>query len=310
MLIRVMNSISISLRSLGLLTAAAPTRPLAASTAAPHVAPKATPGPNTQAVHAERRLQLLKALRHYGHLRTNEVALALYPDAAYGQQLAQRLVRKAITAGLVLPRRNTLGGNSVVLAEGGVAALELAGLSARHGRDIVGVAGATFLHRMLATQYLLNRARNATAFGEYAIVHGLAPITREGMVKRFLKVSDGLVSYSIDQGPVVDAVEVEQSAKPMSELAGGVLRWAEFVGSTLAGPGSATVHRLVVVFDGSQGHAKRLLRAARERWGHRPQVEQQTLLRRVVLASADVGPGMTWRGCQERTLAAWAASSS
>lgn len=301
---------SISLRSLGLLTAAAPARPLAGPTAAPKAAPKAAPRPNTQAVHAERRLQLLKALRLYGHLRTNEVALALYPDAAYGQQLAQRLVRKAIAYGLVLPRRNTLGGNSVVLSEGGVAALELAGLSARHGRDIVGVAGATFLHRTLATQYLLTRARNASVFGEYAIAHGLAPITREGMVKRFLKVSDGLVSYSSDQGPMVDAVEVEQSAKPMSELAGGVLRWAEFVGSTLAGPGSPKVHRLVVVFDGSQGHAKRLLRAARERWGHRPQSEQQALLRRVVLASVDVGPGMTWRGCHEMTLAAWAASAS
>lgn len=212
-------------------------------------------------------------------------------------------MRRALDAELVLSRRNTLGGNSVVLSDGGVAALELAGLNARHGRDLVGVAGATFLHRTLATQYLLHRARNARAFGEYAVAHGLAPVGREELSKRFAKVPDGLVYYKTDQGEVVDIVEVEQSAKPMAELV-NVLRWSEVVGSVLGEPGGAKVRRLVVVFDGSQGHARRLLRAARERWGNSGTADQLSAMRRVVLASVDVGPGATWRGCEEKTLAA------
>ena len=257
---------------------------------------------STQTIHSQRCIGLLRLLFQYGHVRTAEVAAALYPSARYARQLAQRLIRTASNAGDVLLRKNTLGTISVVLSEGGAAKLELTGLPARHGRDIVGVAGATFLHRTLATNYLLHRAKSALAFGEYAIHHGQAPIDRQSLIKRFAKIPDGIICYSTDLGPVVDILEVEQSAKPMSELV-NLLRWAEVVGSPLSGPGSARVQRLVIAFDASQGHASRLLKAASMRWGHCGHAEQQEAMRRVVLASISLGPGFSWKGCEERTLA-------
>lgn len=271
-------------------------------------APEA-PRASTQTVHQRRLADLLVLLARFGHLRAHEVATAMFGPAQCGRQLAQRLLRAAAKSGLVLPRKNALGGLSWVLAERGVAQLELHGYQARHGRDIVGVAGATFIHRTLATQYLLHRARKkASVFGEYGIAHQLAPISREAMSARFHKLADGLVVYGTDRGLAVDVVEVEASSKPMAELV-NVLGWAEVVGTPLNGAGSPTIARLVVAFDGSQGHAKRLLRAARERWGHCGPAEFQAAMRRVVLASARVGPGQTWQGCEEQTLAAWAASA-
>lgn len=268
----------------------------------PHV-----PRLSTQTVHQRRLDSLLVLLSQYSHLRPHEVAMALFGAARYGQQLAQRLLRVAAKAGLILARANAIGGTSWVLAERGVARLELQGHRARHGRDIVGVAGATFLHRTLATQYLVHRAKGAAAvFGEYAIAHGLAPLSREAMSARYHKLADGLVIYGTDRGLVADVVEVEASSKPMAELV-GVLGWAEVVGTPLGSPGTPTIARLVVVFDGSQGHARRLVRAARERWGHCGPSEQQTAMRRVVLSAARLGPGHIWRGCEEKTLAAWAA---
>ncbi len=233
--------------------------------------------------------------------------MALYKAARNGRQLAQRLLSGAAKVGLVLPRTNALGSTSWVMAERGVAKLDLLGYKARHGRDIVGVAGSTFLHRTLATQYLLQRAKGATSvFGEYAIAHGMAPIRREAMSARFHKLADGLVVYSTDQGLAVDVVEVEASSKPMGELV-GVLGWAEVVGSLLDGPGSPRIARLVVVFDGSQGHARRLVRAARERWRHCGHAEQQAVMRRVVLCAARIGPGRSWLGGEEKTMAATSA---
>ncbi|MFN7408573.1 MAG: hypothetical protein ACK5UM_00955 [Pseudomonadota bacterium] len=264
-----------------------------------------TTAPPTRAVHAERMLALLKLVRAYGHVRAHEVALCLYRDARYGQQLAQRLLKRAYEGGLLLQRRNTLGGNSYVLAEQGVAQLDLAGLRAQHGRDIVGVSGPTLTHRLLATQYLLTRARSGLAFGEYAVAHGQAPVSRETLTKRFGKLPDGLVVYDDQAGPVVDVVEVEVSAKPLKELV-RCLAWAECVGSTLGGSGTPRLARLVFVFDGSQGHARRILRAARERWGHCGPSEQTAVMRRVVLCAARVGAMATWHGCDETTLAAWA----
>jgi hypothetical protein len=183
--------------------------------------------PSTQSVHRERQQGLIVLLSQFGHLRSHEVAQALFRRTRYGHQLAHRLLRAAAKGNLVLPRKNALGTTSWVLAARGVAQLELLGHKARHGRDIVGVAGATFLHRTLATQYLLHRTKGgASVFGEYAIAHGLAPIGRQVLTARFNKLPDGLVCYGTDKGPAVDVVEVEASSKPLAELV-GVLGWAK-----------------------------------------------------------------------------------
>jgi hypothetical protein len=175
-------------------------------------------------------LQALGLLRseRSAHQRTEPPATPAVQKRKPGYVSARpRLLRAAAKGNLVLPRKNALGTTSWVLAARGVAQLELLGHKARHGRDIVGVAGATFLHRTLATQYLLHRTKGgASVFGEYAIAHGLAPIGRQVLTARFNKLPDGLVCYGTDKGPAVDVVEVEASSKPLAELV-GVLGWAK-----------------------------------------------------------------------------------
>lgn len=233
-------------------------------------------------------LAVLSVIRDYGHLRTAEIASAVWPGARYRDQLAQRTLRRLLAQGEVLQRVNTLATRSWVLASAGVARLELFGADARHGRDIVGVAGATFIHRTLASAYLIYRAGMAaqTTYGEYAIAHGRAPMSRQGLSKRFGKLPDGLVV----RGSVVDWVEVEASAKSLEELK-NVLRAAEWVGQPLVPGGPLTIGGLTIVFDRRQDHARRILRAARERWGHLSRQDQEKLCSRVTLAFASVsGP--------------------
>ena len=99
------------------------------------------------------RVAALKALRHWGHMRCSELARVVYPRALHGEQLAQRLVQRLTERGEVVPRRNALGTRSYVLSRGGAAALDAMGWEAHHGLELSSVAGATFIHRSLATRY-------------------------------------------------------------------------------------------------------------------------------------------------------------
>lgn len=145
-------------------------------------------------VAVRNEVAVLGVIRDYGHLRTSEIAFAVWPDARFRDQLAQRTLRRLLSHGEVLQRVNTLATRSWVLAYAGVARLELFGANARHGRDIVGVAGATFVHRTLASAFLIHQAAmdGQTAYGEYAIAHGRAPATRQALSERFAKLPDGL----------------------------------------------------------------------------------------------------------------------
>jgi hypothetical protein len=268
--------------------------------------PKAPPAPTRKLSGREKRtsneLAILRALHAFGHLRTAELAAAVWPDARYGEQLAQRTLRRMLEAGEVLQRINSLASPSWVLASKGVARLELyAGVSARHGRDIVGVAGATFVHRTLGCAYLIHRATSdkVEVFGEYALAHRSDGLSKAALTKRIGKLPDGLVKLSNGQG--LEWVEVEASAKPLDELK-QVLRVAEKVGQPLAGAADTVLRRVVVVFDARQNHTKRLAKAARELWGHLPSAERNKLLATVLVVEVRVSGVLRIEGFQTLSL--------
>ncbi len=250
-------------------------------------------------IAAQNELAVLMAIRDYGHLRTAEIASAVWPTARYPEQLAQRTLRRLLAKGEVLQRVNAIASVSWVLASAGVTRLELFGGNATHGRDIVGVAGATFVHRTLASAFLIRQSsvNGSFAIGEYGIAHGRAPATRQVLSKRFGKLPDGLVL----RGNAVDWVEVEASAKPLNDLK-AVLKAAEWVGLPLVPEQPYRLSRLFIVFDKRQGHARRILKAARELWGHLPRSEQQRLRERIVLAQAEVSSPLKICGFSETRL--------
>lgn len=268
--------------------------------------PKAPPALTRKLSGREQRnrneLAVLRALHAFGHLRTAELAAAVWPDARYAEQLAQRTLRRMLDAGEVLQRINSLATPSWVLASKGAARLELyAGVSARHGRDIVGVAGATFVHRTLGSAYLIHRATTdkVEVFGEYALAHRSDGLSKAALTKRVGKLPDGLVRLPDANG--LEWVEVEASAKPLDELK-QVLRVAEKVGQPLAGAADTVLRRVVVVFDARQNHKRRLAKAARELWGHLPSSERSKMLSIVLVVEAQVSGVLRIEQFQTRSL--------
>ena len=255
--------------------------------------------PSGREVAAQNEVAVLLAIRDYGHLRTADVAAAVWPTEKYGEQLAQRTLKRLLAGGYVLRRVNTLASSSWVLASAGASRLELYGGEASHGRDIVGVAGATFVHRTLASAFLIRKstAEGVAVFGEYAIAHGRAPASKQAMSKRFGKLPDGLVI----RGKIVDWIEVEASAKPMNDLK-AVLKPAEWFGLPFAPGQSLTLGQLIIVFDRRQEHGRRILKAAHDRWLQLSHSEQQKLRGRIVLAQADVSTPLRIRGFTETRL--------
>ncbi|MGZ3182073.1 MAG: hypothetical protein ACXU8N_06490 [Telluria sp.] len=246
----------------------------------------------------ENEIAVLTVIRQFGHLRTAEIAAAVWPDAKYSEQLAQRTLRRLAAKSEVLQRVNTLASRSWVLAAGGASRLELFGTSARHGRDIVGVAGSTFVHRTLATAYLVHRATLGDAsYGEYALAHGLGPVTRQQLTGQFNKAPDGLTV----RGAQAYWVEVEASAKPLDELK-SVLRVAERVGQPLSKGAAISLAGLHIVFDRRQDHGRRIVRAAREQWGDLPRQLQENMCSRITVVLADVRAPLRISGFENLSL--------
>jgi len=80
---------------------------------------------------AERSQQLardaLYALSRWGHLRAADLAPLLWPSAAFGEQLSQRLFVRLQSEQLVLARGNATGGTSYVLTRRGARVAESMG---------------------------------------------------------------------------------------------------------------------------------------------------------------------------------------
>lgn len=209
--------------------------------------------------------------------------------------------------GDIIRRKNSLGGSSFVLSSGGAKKLEVLGYPCRHGRDIVGVAGATFFHRTLATRYLIEKLLQGYAvFGEYALAHGQAPITLEKLADVIGKVPDGIVVRAVTtpagkKQRLVDILETEMSAKPMEELK-KVLRVALRRKALLDDEYAVIVNQLYILFDESQNHARRILRAAEEVWTDRNITNPGELESNIILVPATLGFPLQWQGYREISL--------
>lgn len=239
--------------------------------------------------------KVMKAVAQFGHLRISELARAVWPQARYSEQLARRTVARLVTRGLLLERRNALGSKSVCMTRGGAAWLDARGVEAQHTLDLSSVAGSTFIHRTLATRYLIERQiEGFLVAGEYQLLRRKAPFPTDALVKVLRKLPDGLVWQRRTEGVMtVELVEQEAAAKARQELE-RCLRAAEFVGRSLDAEGRYCIGGLVFVFDRELNHARRILLAARSLWGSRPPAERAALEKRVKLVAVELRDPLVW----------------
>lgn len=232
---------------------------------APEPATNARGASSREVAHRNERLAL-QLVGYFGHLRTLDLATALYPGAEHksAYEMARRTVRRLAGAGELLERRNAIGGVSYVLGRRGVSRLQQAGFDAKTGYEISSVAGGTFLHRTLTTCYLLKRMHEgAHPIGEYALLTGQTELEPLRLKAAYRKLPDGLcITTGHPAYPagaqLVEWVETEFSYKPDDEL-DRVIALEGAIGPPLAGMSGSVFDRLTVLCDRASGHAERIL---------------------------------------------------
>lgn len=252
-------------------------------------------------------LRVLKAVRLFGHLRRQEVALAAWPKSSSKSAyiMACRTVTRLLEGGLLLERANTLGGTSLVLAAKGVARLREVDLSAQEGYDLA-FDGPQFFHRTLGTNYLLEKAKSGNeVFGEFSLLKGWAPVRKEEFRDRFQKIPDGLITYTKDSlgytGGIrpADWIEVESAYKNYEELKKVLSILTK--SSNLNNEGSVVLHKLVFVFDGRQRHDRRVLKAIKQFLKENSHLSPELVLPEIILAKCFIDPPFAWHGTVEAT---------
>lgn len=248
-------------------------------------------------------MKCVKTVAHFGHVRVAELARAVWPAARFGEQVCRRTVRRLVQQGLLLERRNALGSKSLCLTRPGAAWLELRGIPAQQTLELSSVAGPTFFHRTMATRYLIERqVTGSQVAGEYLILRRKLPFSIDGLTKALSKLPDGLVWQRKSDGTVaVELVEQEAASKALAGIE-ACLRTSEFVGAPLSDDGAYKVAGVVIVYDRSLNHARRLLLAANSLWGGRSMAERATLEKRVKLVAVEVRDPLVWVGSSVTTL--------
>nr|WP_315473030.1 hypothetical protein [uncultured Undibacterium sp.] len=247
---------------------------------------------------------VLLSLRAFGHLRIAEIARYAWPEARYREQMALRTVRRLFANGLVVPRRNAVGGMSYVLTRRGAKLLELGGLETRHGLDLSSVAGGTFLHRTISTRYLIEqKIQGFGVVGEYSMNINRTPFHVRQWITKNKKMPDGLFWRQNSLGGYsIWVVETEHASKPLEEII-RVLKTAEYIGGWLDDEKTAKICGLVIVFDASLNHANRILRAADNLWKHLPFERKKRLESSVQLAFVNIHLPLVWKNYSEMSLA-------
>jgi hypothetical protein len=256
-------------------------------------------------------VEVLKAVRYFGHLRRGEVARAVWPRSSHRSAylMAQRTVKRMVAKGYLLERANTLGSISLVLASKGVARLRECDITSVEGYDMSSISGPQFFHRTVGTCFLIDRSRNdEVVFGEYAVNRDWAPLTRDMLKQHYRKIPDGItVTAGSTRGyaegfRALDWIEVESAFKPEAELLkiiGLGLRLPEPVPGTT----DLVLDQVVFVYDTRQAHEVRILRTLRAYLRDHPEARDQERLSHIVLARAHIDVPMQWHGVTEHT--AW-----
>jgi hypothetical protein len=168
--------------------------------------------------------------------------------------------------------------------------------------------GPQFFHRTLGTCYLLEKARaGSEVFGEYSILRGWSPLSREYTSERFRKIPDGLVVYSGESVGlrkdlrVADWVEVESAFKQYDDIKRALSILTK--NATLTESGDVALNKLVFVFDSRQRHDRQILRYIKRFLKETPGLSDQLVMEEIVFARCFVDAPFTWHGVQEVT--AW-----
>ena len=259
---------------------------------------------NGREVARDNDLCVMKMVMFYGHIRFIELGRAVWPKAAFAEQMGRRTAKRLVTQGLLLERRNALGSTSLCVTRAGAAWLEARGIDAHHTLDLSSVSGPTFFHRTLATRFLIERQIDGdNVAGEYQIYRGQLPFSIAVLVRVMRKMPDGLVWRRRHDGKIhVYWVEQESSIKARPDIE-RCLQAARHVGTTLTPDGMVVLAGLLFVFDCSMSHAKRIRLAASTLWGSLPVSERVALEQKVKLVSVEILPPLVWVSHRETTLA-------
>lgn len=213
-------------------------------------------------------------------------------------RMAQRTVRALVKSGELKDRANSLGGLSYVLTRRGVATLEVRGIAARHGLNLASVSGPTFSHFALTSRWCLHKqSEGYQAFSEYAIVSGLAPVTRAQLLHRFKKMPDAVLIM----GQKIWLCETEASPKAMQKLV-SICALAEHVGRKVHPDLPYVLAGVFIVFNAEQNHGVRIAKAAHERWWRYSASEEAALMARITLSRVSLDLPLVWRGCVDAPL--------
>ena len=256
-------------------------------------APKAAGLGVSPAARAEQSKRVvLGALAKWGHLRSAELSRIVWPEAAYAQQLCQRLVKSMEKRGEVLTRANSVGTRSFVLTRPGAALAEAMGFRARHGLDLASVSGATFIHRMVAANYGIEREiAGGMCYGEHAIAGGDFLISRAEIARRYGKLPDLLVV----QKNALDWVEVESAAKSKDEIQRCLLM-LRYCDKRIIDSSNIQLDKLIFVCDARLNHESRIKRSAKDLWSNLTPSERKEKASRVWIVHVQLGLASKWLG--------------
>lgn len=261
-----------------------------------------------RAVARENEFRVLQAIRYFGHLRRHEVGLACWPESSRTSAyvMASRTVSRMVKKGMLMEKRNSLGGTTLILASKGVSYLRLKGLTAQEGYELA-VDGPQYYHRLLGTCYLLERARlGDEIFGEYAIIRGWSPISRENAKRYFRKVPDGLVvangtAFGMDASiRMVDWIEIESAYKSYADIEVAFKLFQR--SSALNAEGTLILNKLVFVYDPEQGHERRLLRYIRKFLRENPELDPESVMKEIIMVRCFIDLPFAWRGMMEQSV--------
>lgn len=258
-------------------------------------------------VAAENELRVLLNIRHFGHLRRQEIAAATWPKSTgkSAYVMAARTIKRMVETGLILERPNSLGGFSLVLASKGVARLREMDVNAQAGYDLA-FNGPQFFHRTLGTNYLIERARAGNEiFGEYALLKSWSPLDKEYVKDTFKKIPDGLILYPgdrvglSDNSRIADWIEVESAFKSYDEVKKALELFKRQ--STLTKDEKVSLNKLVFVYDSRQRHDRVLLRYMQRFLKENPSLSPEHVLSEIILARCFIDIPFTWHGVEERS---------
>lgn len=258
-----------------------------------------------RAVAEDNEIKVLMALRHFGHLRKQEIGLAVWPYTTpkSAHVMTWRTVSRLLEKGLVLERPNALGGQSLVLTSRAVTKLKELGVNAQDGYELSS-DGPQFYHRTLGTCYLLEKAQTGNeVFGEYALLKGWGPVEKEFVRDKFKKVPDGLVVYSGEALGLrsdlraADWLEVESAYKSYDDVSRALRILSR--DSSLNKAGDVVLNKLVFVYDSRQNHEKQLARYLRKFLKENPNLSRELVLNEIVFARCYLDTPFKWHGTEE-----------